>query len=165
MRWILNIIGILVLIFLQVYFFNQFLFMGYLNPYIYLYPVLGVFMRLPRLGQLLAAFALGASIDLLEGSGGVHTAATVFLAFLSPLIFQIFNSGREENSEESGVKTLSIERSLGFLFLGIFIHHLALFSLESFSPDTWLVVLKRTVYSSLFSFAFVLLYQLWNTRR
>lgn len=159
-------IGILlIMIAVQVFFLNEYLFNHYLNPYLYIYPLFSILISYPRFWQLVIAFALGASIDIMEESAGVHAAATVFLAFIMPELTRIFGTGREDNPDVPLFKTMSLERRLGLLFVGFFLHHLVLFGLESFQWDQFGILLQRSLYSSLFSFIFVLLYQLWNARR
>jgi rod shape-determining protein MreD len=165
MRIIRDIAILLGMVLIQVYLLNEFLFFRYLNPYLYIYPLFSIVLGYQRGLQLLVAFALGASVDLLEGSGGMHSAASVFLAFILPFLYGLFKNNRDDNQDISGFQSLSLERKLGLLLIGFFIHHFALFALENFSSDAWLSLLKRSLYSSLFSFIFVLLYQLWNARR
>ncbi len=158
--------GIIVfMILLQVFVLNEILFFRFLNPYLYVYPVFSLLIRYPRGLQLVTAFGLGAAIDLLEGSAGYHAAATVFIAFIQPIIKGIWSTGREDPDEEPSLNNLSLERRLGFLLSAFFLHHLCLFTLEQFSFIDFVELLKRSLYSTFFSFIFVLLYQLWNARR
>ena len=69
---------------------------------------------------------MGASIDILEESAGVHAAATVFLAFIMPMLTRVFGTGREDNPDVPHFKTMSLERRLGLLFVGFFLHHFVL---------------------------------------
>lgn len=165
MRVVRDFVILIIMVLLQVFLFDEFLFFHYLNPYLYIYPVFSLLPSYNRSSQLLIAFGLGAAVDILEGGGGVHAAATLFLAFALPLLFQIFRTNRDDAQEGNAFQNLSLERKLGLLFIGFFLHHFVLFGLESFTNDAWLSLIQRTVYSSLFSFIFVLLYQLWNARR
>jgi len=165
MNLIKSIFGLLTLLFLQIFIFNNFLFDGYLNPYIYIAFILFLPPRSSVFYTLSLAFLIGAIVDVFEGGYGVHTAASVFIAFLKPLIFRIFRAGNNELSESSDIKQLGLLRSLAYVFTGLFLHHFILFSIENFALDNLLPLLMRSLYSSIFSFTFVLLYQLWNYRR
>lgn len=165
MRIIRDLGILLILVLLQVYLFNEFLFFRYLNPYLYIYPLFSIGLNYNRSAQLLVAFSLGASVDILEGSGGVHTAASVLLAYILPYLYRLFNTNRDDETEGKALNSLSFERRLGLLLIGFFLHHFVLFNLESFSSDAFVSLLQRSTYSTLFSFTFVLLYQLWNLRR
>jgi rod shape-determining protein MreD len=158
-------LSLFVLLFLQLFIFNNFLFQGFMNPYIYVVFILLLSPRTSPFYTLSLAFFIGALVDVFEGAYGVHTAATVFLAFIKPVIFQIFKTGKNDLSDLTEVKELGLLRSLGYIFIGLFLHHFVLFSIENFAWDDFGSLLIRSSYSSLFSFIFVLLHQLWNHRR
>lgn len=168
MRFVRDIALMVLMVLLQVFLFNEFLFFRFLNPYLYIYLVFSLFIAYQRPTQLVLAFILGGSIDLLEGSSGLHAAAAVAIAYLQPLIKGFWSLGREDVDEVPSLNQLSLERRLGFLLTAFFIHHLLLFGLEQFGISSFvdfIELLKRSFYSSLFSFTFILLYQLWNARR
>jgi rod shape-determining protein MreD len=165
MKLLKSAFALVVLLFVQIFVLNNFLFEGYLNPYIYIAYILFLPPRTSAFATLSLAFLIGAVVDVFEGGYGVHTAASVFIAFLKPLIFRIFRTGKNELSKSSEVKQLGLLRSLAYLLTGIFLHHFVLFSIENFAWDSFMPLLMRSLYSSLFSFTFVLLYQLWNYRR
>ena len=160
-----SILALIALLFLQILILNNFLFDGYLNPYIYIAFVLFLPPRSSEFYVLSLAFLIGAIVDVFEGAYGVHTAASVFIAFIKPALFRVFKTGKTELSETSEIAQLGLLRSLGFLLISLFLHHFILFSIENFAWDNLFSLLMRTIYSSLFSFTFVLLYQLWNYRR
>ena len=165
MNYLKSILALLALLFLQIFILNNFLFDGYLNPYVYIAFILFLPPRSSDFYVLSLAFLVGATVDIFEGAYGVHTAASVFIAFTKPLLFRLFKTGKTEQSESTEIMQLGFLRSLGFLLTGLFLHHFILFSIENFAWDNLIPLLLRTIYSSLFSFTFVLLYQLWNYRR
>ena len=165
MNVIKSIFALIALLFLQIFILNNFMFEGFLNPYIYIAFILFLPPRSSALYVLSLAFLIGAIVDVFEGAYGVHTAASVFIAFIKPLLFGVFKTGKTALSDSSEIKQLGLLRSLGFLLIGIFLHHFILFSIENFAWDNLFQLLMRSLYSSLFSFTFVLLYQLWNYRR
>jgi len=165
MRLVRDILLMILMVLIQAYFFDELLFFRYLNPYLYIYVIFSLLIRYPRFWQLIMAFALGAFLDILEGSSGIHAGAAVFIAFLQPVLKGFWGPNREEPDEVPSLLSMSMDRRLGFLFTAFFIHHFALFSLEQFGFENFVELIKQTFYSSLFSFTFVLLYQLWNARR
>jgi len=83
-----NITRFILLLAVQVVIFNNFNFLGYINPFPYilfiiLYPVNG-----NKYGLLAASFFLGLIMDLFCNSGGVHAAACLTLAYFRPSIFK-----------------------------------------------------------------------------
>lgn len=165
MNLIKSIFALIALLFLQIFILNNFLFDGFLNPYIYIAFVLFLAPRSSAFYLLSLAFLIGGIVDIFEGAYGVHTAASVFIAYIKPLLFRLFKTGKTELSDSSGIKQLGLMRSLGYLLIGLFLHHFILFSIENFAWDNLFSLLMRSIYSTLFSFTFVLLYQLWNYRR
>ena len=83
-----NIARFILLLVAQVVIFNNFNFLGYINPYPYilfiiLYPVNG-----NRYGLLAASFFLGLTMDFFCNSGGVHAASCLMLAYFRPSLFK-----------------------------------------------------------------------------
>lgn len=165
MNTLKSIVLFLVVVFLQVTIFNNFLFFGYMNPYIYVYWLLAKNNEEQRSLFLFLAFALGASIDIFEGSGGMHAFATTFIAFLQPYLWRLIQNQTEEKEEAPWLNQLNLQRRLIFLFVAIFIHHFILFTAENFGLNNVGILVQRSLYSSIFSFTFVGIYQIWKARR
>lgn len=161
-RQILSFIGIVLV---QVFIFNNILFHGYLNPYVYLIFILFLPIKMPRPLVLLCAFALGFCIDIFENSGGVHIAASVFLAYFRLPLLKVAARKRGEDFKSVRMRNLSLPSISIYCFSGIFIHHFLLFMIESYSLLSIGTVLVRTFLSSFFTFVFVLAIQLWNFRK
>lgn len=165
MSFLKSLLLFLIVVFLQVTLFNNFLFFGYMNPYIYVYWLLAKNNEDQRSVFLLLAFSLGACIDIFEGSGGMHAFSTTFLAFIQPYIWRLVQNQSEENEDAPWLEQLSIQRKLLFLLIAIFIHHFILFTTENFGFNNLGILVQRSLYSSIFSFTFVGLYQIWKARR
>ncbi len=165
MKFLKDFILFLVIILLQVSIFNNFLFFGYMNPYLYVYWLLSRNNEDQRALYLILAFVLGASIDIFEGSGGMHALATTFIAFIQPYLWRLVHKHGEEDEEAPWLQQLSLDRRLVFLILALFLHHLVLFTAENFGFNNVGILLKRSLYSSIFSFIFVGIYQFWKARR
>lgn len=165
MRLLRDIAVLLILIALQVLVFNNFLFFSYLNPYLYVYWILSRNHKDQRALFLILGFALGAAIDIFEGSGGMHALATVSIAYFQPYLWRLFHNGSDENEEAPWMMQLSLERRLPFLFTALLLHHFILFTAESFGFSNVGILIQRSIFSSLFSFTFVALYQIWKARR
>src|SRR4051794_27603630 len=77
------------LVLLQVMVLNHIQLNGYINPYIYTYFILLLPVGISDALLLVVAFLLGFCIDLFSSTGGMHAAATVFLAFCRPAILKL----------------------------------------------------------------------------
>ena len=85
---ILNSIRFLVFLSLQVLIFNNINLFGYLNPYPYVLFILLYPVNSNKSVLLLGSFALGILLDMFCNSGGIHTTASLILAFIRPTLFK-----------------------------------------------------------------------------
>jgi len=84
-----NIIRFIVVVIFQVLVMDNVMISGYMVPYIYLLFILLMPFETPRWIVLMAGFALGLGIDLFEHTLGMHTAATVLIAFVRPYFLNL----------------------------------------------------------------------------
>lgn len=145
-----NIARFILLLAAQVIIFNNFNFLGYINPYPYilfiiLYPVNG-----NKYGLLAASFFLGLTMDLFCNSGGVHAAACVMLAHFRPSIFK-FSFGLSYEYQTVRLNDVLTPERFSFILLAVIIHHLTLFILEVFTFEYVWDIILRTIVSTLFT--------------
>lgn len=165
MQAIKYIVWFIAIVLAQTLLFNNIFFAGYLNPYIYLIFILFLPVNTSRVLLLIASFILGWCIDIFENSGGVHIAASVVLGFVRPYLLKLSIQRQESEIENLQIQRLPILTYSIYTLLAIFIHHLILFTIEAFSFSGFGTTLLRTLYSSLFTFLFILVVRLWNFRR
>jgi rod shape-determining protein MreD len=147
---IINILRFITLVLLQVLLLNHINFLGYVNPYLYILFIISFPLDGNRSLLIFLSFLLGLSIDLFGDSGGVHAAASVFIAYLrSPILKFSFGVSYEYNMIRIDKAPL-IER-LTYISLMVLVHHLVLFILEIFSLSHILLLLKSTLFSGIFS--------------
>src|SRR6056297_975075 len=85
-----NIVRFIVLVLIQVLVMDNVLLGGYMNPYFYILFILLMPFETPRWLLLILGFFTGLTIDLFANTIGMHTAATVFMAFIRPAILSTF---------------------------------------------------------------------------
>ena len=90
------------LVLIQVLILNQIQLGGFINPYIYILFVILLPLSAPRYAVMLLGFVLGLTIDVFMNSLGIHAAATVFIAYLRPLVIRSISSHEEDRSEYPG---------------------------------------------------------------
>ena len=145
-----NMARFILLLAVQVVIFNNFNFLGYINPFPYilfiiLYPVNG-----NKYALLMSSFFLGITMDLFCNSGGVHAAACLLLAFVRTSIFK-FSFGLSYEYQTVRLNdTLTPER-FSFILLAVIIHHLTLFVLEVFTFEYLWDIVLRTIISTIFT--------------
>ena len=79
----------ILLILLQVLLFNNIQFSGYVNPYIYIMFILLLPVEIPTWLLLILSFFTGFIIDIVSGTPGMHTSATVLAGFVRPYVLLI----------------------------------------------------------------------------
>ncbi len=160
-----QISSFILLLLLQVLIFNNLNVFGYLNPYIYILFVLMLPMNYSRATVMILAFLMGGCIDIFENSGGVHIAATVFLAWIRRPLLRVATQKRGIDFENLRIGRLTLSNFTTYAILGVFIHHFLLFIIESSQLRDIGTVMVRTLVSTGFTFIFVLLVHLWNFRK
>lgn len=150
----------------QILIFNQFLFSGYLNPYVYLFFLILLPPRLNRSSILVISFLTGFCIDIFENSAGVHAAACTAYAFIRPVLLQLMiKKSRDETRESLNFKEIGFISLSLYCLSSVFVHHFLLFLIEAFSFENLATLFTRTLYSSLFTFGVIFLLLLWNIKK
>ena len=161
-----NIFRFVVLILFQVLVLDNVMINGYMIPYIYILFILLMPFETPRWIQLLSGFALGLVMDLFSGTPGMHTAASVLIAFVRPYLLDLLAS-RDGYEPETfpRVHYYGLLWFLKYAALIVVIHHLALFYLEVFQLKHFFSTLLRVILSSILSTSTIVLSQYFVFRK
>lgn len=146
------------LLLLQLLLFNNIQFSGYVNPYVYILFILLLPVDIPAWLLLIISFFTGLIIDLLTGTPGMHTAATVLAGFARPYVLRLFSP--REGYETGADPSMFVYGFKWFLLYTVFIvllHHTLLFYLEVFRLSDFFNTFLRVLLSSIFSITFILL--------
>ncbi len=161
-----NIIRFFVVVLIQVLLLDNIMLGGYLNPYFYIIFILLMPFEIPRWLLLVSAFLLGITVDLFSNTLGMHTAATVFMAFMRPWVLSIF-------APRDGYETDSFPRIyyygfswfLSYTLILTFLHHLLLFYIEVFHFHEFFSTLLRTILSTALTASIIILSQFFIFRK
>ncbi|MCA0151768.1 rod shape-determining protein MreD [Winogradskyella vincentii] len=134
----------------QVVICNNINFLGYINPYIYIVFIFLFPIRDSRIVLLLVSFLLGMLVDMFSDSGGVHAAAAVTLAYARPLLLKM-SFGMLYEHQSVKFSNTDIGSLITYVGLGTLLHHFILFSLEVFNISNILLILKKTLFSGIFT--------------
>ena len=151
-----NIARFIFLILIQVVVLNHINFLGYINPYIYILFIILFPIKNNRVLFIFLGFLLGLSVDLFLDSGGVHAAASVTIAYVRPVILK-FSFGMTYEHQSVKFTTTEFGQRLTYFSIATFIHHLILFSLEVFNTSKIILILEKTLFSSIFTILLCLL--------
>lgn len=146
----LNIFRFISLFLLQIIIFNNINLFGFVSPFPYvlfiiLFPVNG-----NKSALLISSFFLGLLLDIFSNSRGIHTTASILLAYFRPSIFKFAFGVSYEYQTIKLNDTLTPER-FSFLFVAILLHHLILFILEAFQFSLIFDILLRSITSTAFT--------------
>lgn len=147
-----------VLLLLQLLFFNNVQLSGYINPYVYVLFILILPFGISGWLLLLLAFLLGLTMDVFMNTYGMHTSATLLMAFLRPYILRYVSD--RDSYEQTGAPSLRSNGFIWFLkysFILVLAHHLTLFLIESFTFIAFFQTLLRTILSTFVTLLFILL--------
>ncbi|CAH8282603.1 rod shape-determining protein MreD [Mariniflexile fucanivorans] len=152
----LHIARFISLVFLQVVLFNHINFLGYINPYIYIMFIALFPVKNNRFIIIFLSFFIGLTIDVFSDTGGIHAAACVFIAYVRPLILK-FSFGMIYDHQTIKFNTVEFGEKLTYLTILTLLHHFMLFFLEMFSVSQIILVLQKTLFSSIFTILLILI--------
>lgn len=160
-----NSLRFILLIGIQVLILNKMDLFGYLNPFIYVLFIILLPFQTNKVLMLFIAFLSGFIIDYFGNTPGLHTSATLFMAFVRPGVLSMF-FGRIEFSqnEEPGIHKLGFFGFFRYAFVLVLVHHFSLFFLEILSFSKMILILKNTLFSSLITMALIYIYIFLFTR-
>lgn len=120
----------------------------------------------PASVSLILGFFLGLSIDIFTDTIGMHTAATVFIAFIRPYILSSFapRDGYEPGTFPR-VYYYGLPWFIKYAALIVLAHHLMLFYIEMFRFQDFFATLLRVILSSLFSIILIVASQFFVFRK
>jgi len=161
-KYFIKYLGLLpVYVLLQIVVLNEVLFSAYINPFLYIILIISLPLKTPKWFLLIYAFLLGFSIDLFSGSLGVHSTATILIAFVKPFINKItIPHNILADTDEITLKKVGNKAFITFSFFLILLHNICLFITEHLSVN--LALFGKIMASSLVTLIIVLITQLFQ---
>lgn len=141
---VLNTLRFIGLLLLQFFVMDQILFMGYINPMVYILFIVLYPMSNKRWTLLFLSFALGIIIDTYQDTGGAHAAAALTLTYVRPFLLKLV-FGESYLMRNVKVMESSLDRIALIIGLSIVVHHLVYYSLIIFNVVQILEILKLTL--------------------
>ena len=154
---ILKMMGSFVLLILaQVLLFNQINIFGSVNPMLYLFFLVMYPFDQNQTFYIFIGFVLGFFIDFLSQTGGAHTIASLSVSYLRPIIMK-YSYGLTSERPKSILTDPRKTNNFVFLLIFISVHHLIYFSIAYFSADAFLLIIKNSLLTMIFSLILILL--------
>ena len=139
------------LLLLQVLVLNNILFLGYINPYLYIVFVFLYPLKTNRIPFLSISFLLGLCVDAFSNSGGIHAFSILFIAYIRFFFFKIIFKKGESDYLLFNLRLETFDKVFNYTVILTIIHHFILFSLINFSFYNFTKVISNTIYSSVFT--------------
>jgi rod shape-determining protein MreD len=154
-----------VLLLLQLLLFNNIRFSGFINPYVYVLFFILLPFDFSRSLMLVLGLAMGLILDLFMGTPGVHSFATVLIAFSRPGLLNLIapHDGYNLNTLPR-VSQMGLIWFVKYTAIIVLTHHLVLFYAEVFSFSHFFFTLLKVLLSSVFTIAFIVLSQFFVFR-
>lgn len=146
----LHISRFILLVLLQVLIFNHVNFIGYINPYVYILFIVLYPISNNRQLFIFLSFLLGLTVDIFSDSGGIHAAACVTIAYARPLFLK-FSFGTSYEHQTLRISNSEMGQRISYFTTIILLHHIVLFSLEVFNTYNILLIIKKSLFSGIFT--------------
>ncbi len=142
---------------------NNIEFGGYVIPFLYVVFLLALPFETPKWLVLIIGFVLGLTIDCFTNTLGMHTSATLFMAFCRAYVLKLIEPrGGYDFNAKPNVQAMGLMWYFLYATTLVFLHHIFLFYIESFKFSQFFYTLGRAVGSVLFTMVLVLIVQLFN---
>ncbi|MBW6490211.1 MAG: rod shape-determining protein MreD [Lentimicrobium sp.] len=156
-----------ILIALQVLVIDHINFYGYANPALYILFILLLPFEIPGWILLISSFLLGFSIDSFSNSLGLHSAASVFIAFIRPWVIRLAGAPAEyEVNLKPGIGDMGLRWFFAYSLVMVVAHQFFIYTLESlrlFEID--LILLKTLIGSAITLSLLIMIEYLFMRRR
>lgn len=136
---------------LQVLVLNNILFLGYINPYLYISFVFLYPLNTNRFPFLSLTFVLGLCVDAFSNSGGVHAFSILFIAYIRLFFIRTIFKKTTSDYLLFNLRLETFDKVFNYTAILTVIHHFILFSLINFSFYNLYNVLVNTLFSSVFT--------------
>ena len=143
-----NILRFVMLVLVQVFVLDNIQFLGYVSPMIYVLFILSLPVRFPKGVLLILAFILGLTVDIFNNTMGIHAFATVFAAFVRPVVINMSVSTEEMANPSPSFRTFGVANYVKYVILIVLFHHIVLFLVESFSFMHLTLLIPKILLSS-----------------
>jgi len=155
-----NIIRFIWLVLLQILVFNNIEVFSFITPFIYILFIIMLPFDTPKWVILVSGFMMGMCVDIFSNTGGIHTASTVLMAYISPWAQKVVSSKQDpEAGTQPGIKTMGFRWFFFYTLILTTVHHICLFYLEIFSLTDFFGTLKHALYNVAFTMVFIIISQ------
>jgi len=146
-----NMVRFILLVLFQILVFNHINFFGYINPFIYITWVVLFPIKKNKNVLLLSSFFLGILIDAFSDSGGIHTAAILFIAYYRLPILEMVLRKTDFDYVLFNIRNISTNKLLLYITILTLLDTFIVFLLDYFSLSDIGIIISNTILTSIFT--------------
>ena len=155
-QWIQYGIYFVLVVLLQGLVVNHIGISTYSYPMIYILPLLVLPFEINFFISLGLAFVLGISVDMLSDTFGLHTSASLWVAYIRPFVLNTLKPrDGYETALQPTVHDMGFTWYFAYTVIIIVIHHTWFFVLEVFRFDLLGLILLKILFSTILSLAII----------
>ncbi|MDR0573761.1 MAG: rod shape-determining protein MreD [Tannerella sp.] len=161
--WFRVIIYFIVFALLQALVMNNIHLFGIVTPFIYLYAILKFPVDMTRSNMIILSFLFGLTIDMFSNTFGMHAAACSFIGFIRmPLLERFVDMKELPEGSVLSCRLFGFGKFMRYAFILVTLHHIVLFSIESFSFSHPLLMITRMLSSILLTSLLMFIIEAFN---
>lgn len=128
-----NIFLAILLLLIQVTILNNIHLFGCCTPLLFAYIIIRMGVMVPRWVKLVSGFLIGLAFDSFSNTPGVGAASLTFLAFIQPMILQLYTSHDNADTLVPALQVMGVAKYLVYLLMLLTFFSLVFYALEAFS--------------------------------
>ena len=130
-----------------------------MSPFIYPIFIFLLPIKISNIRLLLLSFVMGLTVDIFSNTGGIHAAASVFIAYLRPsLLNNLMPGGKLEDQAQPDMEKLGLVSFLIYVGSLLLIHHYLVNLLDVYSFRDFWYTFTKSLLSAMFAIIIVLMY-------
>jgi hypothetical protein len=130
-----------------------------MSPFIYPIFIFLLPIKISNARLLFLSFGMGLTVDIFSNTGGIHAAASVFIAYLRPfLLNNLMPGGKLEDQAQPDMEKLGLVSFLIYTGSLLLIHHYLVNLLDVYSFRDFWYTFTKSLLSAVFALIIVLMY-------
>jgi hypothetical protein len=155
---LINILRFIALVLLQSLVINKLNLGPSIQAFVYPLFILLLPFNISGLALLFLSFFIGLSVDLFSATMGLHTAASVFIAFMRPKILNILEGLKNYSDfDMPGINNFGMMWFIQYTLLMMLMHNVVYFMLDAFSFSFFFSTLGRILIGTIASSLLIVL--------
>ncbi len=150
------------LVLLQVLILNNIHFFNLATPFLYIYYILKLPIRVSRSWVVFLSFLIGLIVDWLSNTGGLHAASCTLLGLARYPLLKLFSNEDIPEDVSPAVRSFGVGPFFRLVCLFVLTHHITLFTIESFTFFDPLFLILRILTSSVLTILLIYVLESFN---